>query len=197
MYSLGHDLAIGAIDSNKEAIFQLRDQYLKKISKLSRQSKFITDKMPHNFLYLPLICAAFPDAKIVHVIRDPAATCWSNYKQYFQSTDLGYCYDIEDVSKYFKNYRDLMKSWEPYYKDQIYELRYEKLTENTKSETQGLINYLGLNWEAKCLEPQENERNVGTAASLQVRQKVYQGSSDAWRKYEPFLYGAFDSLTYW
>jgi hypothetical protein len=153
--------------------------------------------MPHNFLYLPLICAAFPDAKIVHVIRDPAATCWSNYKQYFESADLGYCYDIEDVSKYFKHYRNLMKSWKPYYKDHIYELRYEKITENTKSETQALINYLGLSWEAKCLEPQDNERNVGTAASLQVRQKVYQGSSDVWRKYEPFLTGAFDDLTPW
>ena len=45
-----------------------------------------------------------------------------------------------------------------------------------------------------CTSPQKNKRIVRTASQQQVRQKVYQGSSEAWRKYEPYLDGAFNSL---
>ena len=62
---------------------------------------FITDEMPHNFYFIPLICAAFPEAKIIHVKRNAPATCWSNYKQYFTSNSLGYCYDLQDIVKYY------------------------------------------------------------------------------------------------
>ena len=63
-----------------------------------------------------------------------------------------------------------------------------------KKQTKKLINHLELNWEEACLSPQKNKRSVRTASQQQVRRKVYKGSSEAWRKYEPFLNGAFDSL---
>ena len=62
--------------------------------------EFYTDKMPLNFLFIPLICAAYPEAKIIHVQRDPKATCWSNFKHYFVSNDLGYSYDLKDIITY-------------------------------------------------------------------------------------------------
>mgnify|MGYP003329629124 CR=1 FL=1 len=61
----------------------------------------VTDKMPQNFRFLPLICAALPEAKIIHVQRNAAATCWSNYKQYFVSDRLGYCYDLKDLITFY------------------------------------------------------------------------------------------------
>jgi hypothetical protein len=73
-------------------------------------------------------------------------------------------------------------------------LDYDKLTEDQEPETRRLIEYLGLNWEDACLAPQNNKRSVRTASQQQVRQKVYKGSSQAWRKYEPFLDGVFDGL---
>ena len=66
--------------------------------------------------------------------------------------------------------------------------------QNQEPETRRLIEYLELNWEDACLAPQKNERSVKTASQQQIRQKVYQGSSQAWRKYEPFLDGVFDEL---
>ena len=76
----------------------------------------------------------------------------------------------------------------------IYNLDYDLLTVNQESETRQLIEYLGLDWDENCLSPQNNTRRVATASNLQVRQKVYQGSSRKWKKYEPFLNGALDGL---
>ena len=76
----------------------------------------------------------------------------------------------------------------------IYNLDYEKLTVNQESETCQLIEYLGLDWDENCLSPQNNTRSVATASMLQVRQKVYQGSSEQWKEYQPFLNGEFDEL---
>jgi hypothetical protein len=53
---------------------------------------------------------------------------------------------------------------------------------------------LGLQWEEGCLYPQNNKRSVRTASQEQVRQQVYHGSSQKWRKFESFIGGAFDSL---
>ena len=88
-----------------------------------------------------------------------------------------------------------MKFWQSHYGDRIYNLNYESLTTDQENQTRKLIKYLELTWEDACLSPQKNKRIVKTASQQQVRQKVYQGSSEEWRKYEPFLNGAFDNLT--
>ena len=87
-----------------------------------------------------------------------------------------------------------MQFWQLEYSDGIYNLNYEKLTTNQESETRKLVDYLELGWEEACLFPQKNKRIVRTASQQQVRQKVYQSSSEVWRKYEPYLNGAFSSL---
>ena len=83
------------------------------------------------------------------------------------------------------------------YSDRIYNLDYDKLTEEQEPETWRLIEYLGLKWEDACLAPQNNKRSVKTSSQQQVRQKVYMGSSQAWRKYQPFLGDVFDELEAW
>ena len=88
-----------------------------------------------------------------------------------------------------------MQFWLGQYGDRIYNLNYDNLTINQDDETRKLIEYLELEWENDCLWPQHNKRIVRTASQEQVRQKVYQGSSQQWRKFEPYLNGAFDQLT--
>ena len=171
-----------------------RKKYLFELSKVSNGESFVTDKMPQNFCFIPLICAAFPEAKIVHVQRNAAATCWSNFKQYFVKNGLRYCYDLKDVVDYYKLYDGLMKHWQTIYSERIYNLNYEKLTTDQESQTRKLIDHLELTWEEVCLSPHKNKRSVRTASQQQVRQKVYTGSSEAWRKYEPYLNGVFDDL---
>jgi tetratricopeptide (TPR) repeat protein len=191
----GGHIARGAIKPNAKMILDFRQRYIEALKKRSDGRSIVTDKMPQNFLYVGLIFSAFPDAKVIHVNRDPAATCWSNYKHYFIDKALGYCYDLDDTVTYFGLYTDLMQFWLGHYGDRIYNLNYDNLTINQDDETRKLIEYLELEWENDCLSPQHNKRSVRTVSQQQVRQKVYQGSSQQWRKFEPYLNGALDQLT--
>jgi Flp pilus assembly protein TadD len=190
----GEAIARGFSDSNTEALLSFREKYLTKLQHISNGNLIVTDKMPQNFRYLGLLGAAFPEAKIVHVKRNPAAVCWANYKQYFESQGLGYSYDLEDVINYYRLYTDLMGFWEKSLSNRVYSLDYELLTVSQEEETHQLVDYLGLGWDEKCLSPQDNTRSVATASSMQVREKVYQGSSQQWKKYQPFLNGRFDDF---
>ena len=87
-----------------------------------------------------------------------------------------------------------MDFWKNSLNKKIYNLDYELLTVNQKSETRQLIDYLNLDWDEKCLSPQNNTKSVTTASNIQIRKKVYRGSSEQWKKYQPFLSGALDGL---
>jgi hypothetical protein len=87
-----------------------------------------------------------------------------------------------------------MKYWHQALPNRIYDLNYEVLTEHQEEETRKLIGHLGLEWDDACLSPQDNNRSVATASNMQVRKKVYQGSSERWKRYKPYLNGALDRL---
>ena len=190
----GLKMAFGTQKINERNLLNFREQYLNSLIQLGEGNLYITDKMPENFQFIGLICRAFPETKIIHVKRDPAATCWSNFKHYFPASGLGYCYDLDDVVRYYQMYEDLMDFWNERYPDRIYRLDYDELTLDQEYETKRLISHLGLDWQEACLSPQKNKRAVKTASNQQVRQKVYKGSSQQWRKFEPYLDGAFDGL---
>ena len=190
----GDSIARGLTECNENEVKNFREKYISKIKKIVGGNFIFTDKMPQNFLYLGLISIAFPDAKIVHVKRDPAATCWSNYKSFFTANDLGYCYDLNDIADYYLLYEGLMEFWGEAFGERIYHLDYEALTKNQNNEIQLLIKYLGLEWEKGCLKPQENKRSIQTASNYQVRKKIYQGSSQKWKKFKPFINNVFDHL---
>jgi tetratricopeptide (TPR) repeat protein len=190
----GAAIANGLAEANNESLLNFRGKYLKKLQNFSNGNLIVTDKMPQNFLFIGLLAAAFPEAKIVNVKRNPAAVCWGNYKQYFRSKSISYCYGLDDVVAYYSLYQNLMEFWEMKLPNRIYNLDYERLTTDQDDETKKLIQHLDLDWDNKCLSPQNNRRSVATASNTQVRQEVYQGSSKQWKRYEPFLNGAFDGL---
>jgi len=190
----GADIATGSTEANHKSLLKFRHNYLNKLQNFSDGNLIVIDKMPQNFRYIGLLAAAFPEAKIVHIKRNPSAVCWANYKQYFRSKSIGYCYAIDDVISYHKLYLNLMDFWKNTLSKKIYNLDYEQLTVYQESETRQVIEYLGLDWDKNCLSPQHNMRSVATASNIQVRRKVYQGSSIQWKKYQPFLNGAFDDL---
>ena len=135
--------------------------------------------MPLNFRYIPLIRALFPNSKIIHVVRDPRATCWSNFKNLFESDSLPFSYDIEIVVKYYQMYSEMMKCWVTSNKYNIHNIKYENLVLNPKNEISGLLSFLGLSWQEGCLNPHKNKRLVKTASSHQIRDEIYQNSSES------------------
>jgi tetratricopeptide (TPR) repeat protein len=191
----GSSLAFGQSSADVKALKTFRQQYLDALKQRSKGKAIVTDKMPQNFYFLGLIAAAFPEARIVHVKRDPAAVCWANYSKYFVLDGLDYCYDLDDILHYQELYKDLMKYWHQALPDRIYDLNYEVLTEDQEDQTRKLISHAGLDWDDGCLLPQRNDRPVATASNVQVREKVYQGSSDRWKRYKPYLNDALDRLS--
>jgi tetratricopeptide (TPR) repeat protein len=179
---------------SKETCQSIRQQYLDSLTKLNAPEKVITDKMPLNFRYIGFILSAFPEAKIIHLKRDAIATCWSIYKHYFNSKGNGFPYDQNDLAAFYHLYTELMTFWHQQFPDKIYDLCYEDLTTNQEEETRQLLNYCDLAWDKNCLNFHTSKRTVKTASALQVRQKMYQGSSEAWRKYEEHLQPLINAL---
>ena len=179
---------------SNDSFLNIREEYLKSIENLNITKNIFTDKMPLNFRYVGFILAAFPEAKIVHLKRDAIATCWSIYKYYFKSDGNGYAHNFKDLASYFKLYKDLMSFWHKKFPNQIYDISYEKLTTNQESETRRLIDYCELDWDDNCINFHKNKRAVKTTSALQVRQEMYQGSSEAWKKYKTFLKPLIEEL---
>ena len=171
----------------EDDISSLRQGYLQALDALKVPESIITDKMPHNFLWIGFILSAFPKAKIIHVIRDARATCWSIYKHYFSLDINGYAYDLEDLVGFYQLYTGMMVFWRERFPNRIYDLCYETLTENQQSETRKLLEFCDLQWQQSCLDFHQTKRAVKTASAAQVRKKIYQGSSTAWQKYEQHL----------
>ena len=169
-----------------EDMLKIRNEYLDSLESLKAKENIITDKMPMNFRLLGFILSAIPEAKIIHLTRDPMATCWSNFNHYFTAGN-GFSFDQEDLAKFYLLYQELMNFWHKLFPNKIYDLNYENLTINQEKETKKLIKYCDLEWDENCLDFHKNQRGVLTASSAQVRKKMYQGSSEAWKKYEKNL----------
>ena len=176
-------------------LISIRENYTNELLSLNAPESIIVDKMPLNFRYIGFILTAFPDSKIIHMNRDSMAVCWSIYKYFFPGN--AYSYDQKDIAAYFLLYKDLMNFWKKKFPNQIYDLYYEKLTINQKIETQKLLKHCDLEWDENCLNFHKNTTAVKTTSAIQVKNKMYQGSSDVWKKYEAFLKPLLEGLNYY
>ena len=182
---------------SKENFLLIREEYSYcHLSNLNTTESFITDKMPANFENIGFILKAFPEAKVVHLKRDAMAICWSIYQRYFPAEGLGFPYDMEDLGRFYNSYTEMMTFWHKLFPNQIYDISYEDLTTNQEEETRKLLEYCELEWDENCLNFHKNKRAIKTASSLQVRNKMYQGSSEAWKKYADQLKPLMNTLGY-
>jgi len=172
---------------NTKSSLSIRHKYLSELSNLNVSENIITDKWPLNFQYVGFILEAFPEAKIIHLKRDSRATCWSIYKHFFSDIGNGWAYNFKDLAGFYNLYSEMMAFWHELFPNKIYDISYEDLTTNQEEETRKLLEYCDLDWDENCLNFHKNERAVKTASALQVREKMYQGSSDVWKEYEAFL----------
>ena len=90
-----------------------------------------------------------------------------------------------------------MALWHQVFPGKIYDICYEDLTVKQEEETRKLLEYCELDWDENCLSFYDNKRVVKTASASQVRQKMYQGSSEAWKKHEAYLQPLIKALGYY
>ncbi|HEX4151698.1 MAG TPA: sulfotransferase [Steroidobacteraceae bacterium] len=151
------------------------------------------DKMPLNYLYCGLIRRALPNARIVHVVRQPMAVCHAMYKTLFKS-GYPFSYDLREIGRYYAAYRRLMAHWQGTMPGAIYDLHYETLIADQAGETRKLLEYCGLEWEDACLAFHRNPTPSTTASASQVRRPLYDSSVSQWRHYEDRLKELKDAL---
>ena len=180
---------------SKKTFLSIRKQYLESLSRFNTSENVITDKWPLNFRSIGFILSAIPEAKIIHLKRDARATCWSIYKHYFSDTGNGWAYNFDDLAEFYKLYSELMRYWHEMFPGKVYDISYEDLTTNQEDETRKLLEYCELEWDQNCLDFHKNKRAVDTASVLQVRQKMYQGSSEAWKEHEEYLLPLIKALS--
>ena len=179
---------------SKNDLLSVREQYLESLPIKDVNENIIVDKMPLNFRYLGFILSSFPEAKVIHMNRDPMATCWSIYKYEFRGN--AYSFNQEDIAIYFGLYKELMDFWKKLFPNKIYDVCYEDLTVSQEEETKKILKYCELEWDENCLNFHDNKSAVKTTSSMQVRRQMYQGSSEAWRKYEQYLQPLIKGLSY-
>ena len=182
--SIGKDLHLN-IDSF-EFLNNLRNNYLGYLDKITKK-EIIVDKMPYNFKYLGIINLLFPEAKFIHVQRNYNDNCFSIYKNYFSDNSHGYSYKLSDTYNYFKLYKKQMEFWKNIIDSEIYDLHYEKLINDSKLEIKNLIKFCDFNWNDNYLLFYKNKRQVYTASSGQVRQKLYSTSINSWINFAKFF----------
>lgn len=173
----------------------LAGNYLQKIAELSPDAKRVVDKMPGNFMHLGLISMLFPDARVIHCMRDPMDTCLSGFFQDF-SRSHPYSYDLYNLGRFYRSYESVMQHWRGVLRLPMLEVQYEQLVEDQEAATREMLEFLGLPWDSACLRFHESGRHARTASYDQVRQPIYKTSMARWKHYEKHL-GALRSGLGW
>lgn len=168
-----------------ELVARARALYLEALETARPGATLVTDKRPDNFLHIGLIKAMFPAARIVHTVRDPLDTILSNWFLHLDAS-MPHALDLEDMAHWHGQYRRLMAHWKALYPD-ILDLDYDGLVRDPRPAIEGLLQYLGLDWEEAVLDFHKADTGVRTASVWQVREPLYVRSSGRWRNYEKHL----------
>jgi tetratricopeptide (TPR) repeat protein len=168
--------------------------YLRRLGKLPRGIRHVIDKFPGNFQHIGLIRLALPNAKIVHIRRDPMDTCFSCYSKLFLN-GLNHTYDLGELGRYYRLYDSLMAHWRRVLPEvAILEVQYETLVNDFETQTRRIADFCGLAWSERFLAFHKNDRAVRTHSQAQVRQPLFASSIGRWRNYEKHLKPLRDAL---
>ncbi len=167
---------VGAALATPERVIELAGRYRRHLSATFPTAQLVTDKRPDNFLYIGLIKRLFPLAKIVHTTREPLDNCLSVY---FLNLDpeMRYAFDLLDIGHYYGQYRRLMTHWRRLFGKDILDAHYDALVRDPRPVLEPLLDALGLDWRAECLQTPKDSGAVRTASVWQVREPLYRHAS--------------------
>lgn len=170
------------------------ESYLSVLNTVDTDHPHTTDKMPANFFMVGLLHAAFPNAKIINTVRDPRDTCFSIWKNFFDTQAHQYAYDQAELAAFANNYKGLMNFWDEVLPGVVYHARYEDIVADQEGTSRKLLDHVGLEWEQGVLDFHKTKRAVRTASVNQVRQKIYTSSVKSWAPYQDHLKVLLDGL---
>ena len=165
---------------------ELGEAYMESVRHFRGSTRRFVDKRPINFLLVPFILAALPNAHIIHLRRGAMDTCYAVFKQLFTMA-YPHSYDLAEMARHFVRYHRLMELWRERFGGRFIELSYENVTAEFDTTAKDLIARVGIDWEEACGAFNEQATPVATASAVQVRQAVHTKSIGRWRRYEEGL----------
>jgi tetratricopeptide (TPR) repeat protein len=161
-------------------------RYLDGIAWRLQGEDFFTDKLPSNFLNIGFIAPALPQARILHMVRDPVETCFSNLRELFSEANP-YSYDLQELAAYYRQYRSLMAHWHSHFPGRILDVEYARLMAQPEAVLREVCAFCDLEFDPAMLELANRKRGVVTASAVQVRGGVKHRDAPKWAPYAEFL----------
>lgn len=158
-----------------------------------RHSRFV-DKTLENYLHAGLIAALFPNATILHAVRDPIDTGFACFRQLFiQGNET--LYDLADIGAEYARYRSLMDHWVELIPGRFEEIRYEALVADPEPAIRSLVTKVaGLAWDPATLKFHERGGAVTTASATQVRRPIQVSSVRRWMRHADAMRPLIEAL---
>lgn len=187
----------GAIQKNETSIRReapgetlrrkLAAAYLRALGEHGGEKLRVVDKATFNADYLGVIHSVFPKARMIYLRRDPRDTCLSCYFQEF-SVGRSFTMSLDDLAHYYREHHRLVAHWRSALPEgTLLDVPYEELIADQEGWSRKIIDFLGLEWDTRCLDFDRTQRPVLTASNWQVRQKIYRSSIGRWRNYQSFI----------
>ncbi|UGB45678.1 sulfotransferase [Frateuria edaphi] len=168
---------IGDID-----LRQVGQRYLRQTQWRARGRRYYIDKLPGNIQLVAFIRRALPHAPILHMVRDPMDTCFSNFKAMFGNISP-HSYDLGTLAHYYGQYARLTRHWHAALPGAMLDVPYAQLVEAPGATIQRVLAHCGLDVEEACLQPERNTAPVATPSSAQVRESIHTRNLGRWRDY--------------
>jgi tetratricopeptide (TPR) repeat protein len=172
-----------------EALDSLRDYYLQKVAQmhfLTPEAAWFTDKMPLNETHLGLIALLFPEAPLLHVIRHPLDIMVSAMSNHF--THGFFCASaLESAALHYARVMDLVQKYRSEMALRYLPVRYEEMVADQQQTVRAMLDFIGEEFDARCLRFHENQRYARTASYAQVTEPLYDRSRFRYRHYRKHL----------
>ena len=171
------------INLNQLDVNKILDRYERLINSFNLSKSHFTDKTLLNFWWVGFIKICYPNAKIINCTRNKKDNCLSIYKNLFDY-EGGWCYEENNLIKYYKIYLELIDFWKKIMPSSIYEIHYEKIIDNPNEEIKRLIKHCDLEWDEKCINFFKNKTAIKTLSVNQARKKIYSTSINSYDNYK-------------
>jgi tetratricopeptide (TPR) repeat protein len=171
---------IAALD--RETLDREAEAYLKSLHALAPDKSRIVDKTPGNTEHIWLIPLLFPNARIIHCVRDPRDLGLSIFTFRFHRKH-DYAHDLADLGWMIAEHDRLMKHWKAALPTPILTLRRDDWVESFDATLARVLDHVGLPPDPACAGFYESDKNARARNRFSFKQPVNAGGSSRWRRY--------------
>ncbi|MBD4624468.1 sulfotransferase family protein [Xanthomonas citri pv. citri] len=170
-------------DSHLDAI---ATGYRRTVPWMAKGSRGYVEKLPANFLNVPMIAKCLPSAKIICIERDPMDVCFSNLRLLFSGV-ANYSYRQDELARFHCRYQALVKHWDLIASDVFMRIRYSDLVAEPEATLRHVMEFCGMTFQSGMLDVGIGKQAVSTASVASVRAGISPDRGGVWRNYSSWL----------